>query len=423
MHWGGPLPAAARYDADVHRLSGGKSAGYEVGAAAADGTGSVAVVGRQQAEAYARGAGAAAPLAVQREPLSAHRVNDLYYAFFAARGLSRFWTRRPLRVAAAGTPAARAGGGGEATAAQGGDGGEADGDTVPAGWPARFGLAAEHLVIFERALARGWPADCADLPLEGGRPPLDPVREGSLAAALIAQLEADAAERLRGAEAVQAAGGSGGSGGGGGGDGSGSAAAPRSKQPQQQPQPRASGEAEGEVELVALLPTWLVSHWREGIKGGWGVDPPAAIAVHATNAGAPLAPRRHSRAPPMSGAVSTPRAGARERAADWLRRPLRLWQRAEAAAPHRLWLTLAPSPSASAAPVPPLLLLLHRPRPRPPFRLPACLHACLPAVHPAAQSTNCSSSTRTASSTGAPTAPRRARSSPPPSRTARRCPS
>jgi len=35
---------------------------------------------------------------------------------------------------------------------------------------------------------------------------------------------------------------------------------------------------------VALIPTWLISHWREGVRGLWGMDPPAVVAVHATGA-------------------------------------------------------------------------------------------------------------------------------------------
>jgi len=40
----------------------------------------------------------------------------------------------------------------------------------------------------------------------------------------------------------------------------------------------------GAPEKVALIPTWVVSHWREGVRGLWGMDPPAVVAVHATGA-------------------------------------------------------------------------------------------------------------------------------------------
>ena len=158
--------------------------------------------------------------------LNSHIVNELYAAFTESRGGSRTWTRRQL-------------GGARGAAA------------LPYGWRARFGLGDgdQHAAIFEARLTDGWPADVNDLPFEGGVSPLAPISDGSLAARFLRELEQDARS------------------------------APRSQAPA-----AAVAELAEPTERVALLPTWLVSHWREGIKGGWGIDPPAAIAAHATNA-------------------------------------------------------------------------------------------------------------------------------------------
>jgi hypothetical protein len=63
---------------------------------------------------------------VSAEPVSAHRVNDLYYQWLQSRGRSRFWRQRGL-------------------------GGEGE---LPRGWRGRFGLAAGHANIWEATLRR-----------------------------------------------------------------------------------------------------------------------------------------------------------------------------------------------------------------------------------------------------------------------------